>query len=601
MDRNTLVAYILIFLIFFGFYYFTDQNIQDLNEQQSASDTTEIVTQDTLQSTLAEQPVSIIEEDSTLDAGDTIEAIEEEVITLSNQVLKIDVTTKGGHVKRAELLEYKRYDSSELVLFDDAQHHFGFEVPLKSSSFYTNDLDYKVTEKTDTSLVLASLNTPVSVVHSYTISDGYTVDYNFYIDGQRAKLSSNNPYITLNWDQKIQSQEKSISGERDASDIYYKYKSSSPDNLGATDSEEDELKTELQWITFKQKFFNSALIFDEVSTDDGTEVEIIEPEDDDFDKFVEEHRAEIPFEMPRTGNPNLEFTMYFGPNHYQTLKKLDNELEEIIPLGWSIFAWVNKLAVIPIFNWLNNFISNYGLIIFLMTLIIKGVLFVPMYKVYVSTAKMRLLKPELDELKAKHGDNMTAMQQDQMKLYKQAGVNPFGGCLPQLVQLPILIAMFRFFPSSIELRQQPLWWADDLSTYDSIMNLPFEIPFYGDHVSLFTLLMTAVTLIYTSMNSQMSGANNPSMKMVMYIMPIMFLGFFNNYAAALSYYYLLSTSITIVQNFVIRRFIIDEDKLHAQIQANKKKKVKVKKSGLLQRLEENAKKRGIDPQTGRRK
>jgi YidC/Oxa1 family membrane protein insertase len=215
---------------------------------------------------------------------------------------------------------------------------------------------------------------------------------------------------------------------------------------------------------------------------------------------------------------------------------------------------------------------------------------------------MRILKPELDEIKERTGDDMQKAQQEQMKLYKQAGVSPLGGCLPQLVQMPILFAMFRFFPASIELRQEGLWWADDLSTYDSIYNLGFEIPFYGDHVSLFTLLMTAVTILYTYMNSQNSGQMVGPMKSIMYIMPIMFLGFFNNYAAALSFYYFLSTCITVIQNFVIRKFVIDEDKLRKQIDESKKKKVKVsKKSGLQKRLEDMAKKRGIDPYKGKPK
>jgi YidC/Oxa1 family membrane protein insertase len=293
--------------------------------------------------------------------------------------------------------------------------------------------------------------------------------------------------------------------------------------------------------------------------------------------------------------------LYYGPNHYQTLQKEEIELQKMIPLGWGIFGWVNKGIVIPIFNWLDNYFASYGLIILLLTLIIKMALFFPMFKVYKSTAKMKLLKPELDEIKERTGGDAQKAQQEQMKLYKQAGVSPLGGCLPQLVQMPILFAMFRFFPSSIELRQERLWWAEDLSTYDSIWTFPngFEIPFYGDHVSLFTLMMTAVTLVYTYMNSQNSGQMVGPMKTVMYLMPLMFLGFFNNYAAALSFYYFLSTCITIIQNFVIRKFVIDEDKLHKQIQESKKKKVKTKKSGLQKRLEDMAKKRGIDPKTGK--
>jgi YidC/Oxa1 family membrane protein insertase len=575
--------------------------MEEIERQKSQQDSTEVVVSQPEQTepVIAQADSSQVSE--SIDTNTVVQEVPEELVELSNNLLKLSITNKGGHIQEVELLDYKRYDSTDLILFEEDQHRFAFEVPLKSSLFYSNDLTYQVGEKTDSSLTMVATHQGVTVTHYYGMTGGYQLDYRFMVDDPNKLLSTNNPYITLNWSQELQPQEKSVEKERTFSDIYYKYKGSNdPDNVGAAGSETEDLTTDLHWVSFKQKFFNSTIIFNQPTTDDGTNVDIEEPEEF-VTSYVEVHKAEIPFEIPRAGSPAFDFTMYYGPNHYQTLKAMDVELEEIIPLGWGILSWVNKFAVIPIFNWLDDYFSNYGLIILIMTIIIKLVLFLPMYKVYVSTAKMRLLKPELDELKEKTGGDMAKMQQEQMKLYKQAGVNPLGGCLPQLVQLPILIALFRFFPASIELRQESLWWADDLSTYDSILNLPFEIPFYGDHVSLFTLLMTAVTLLYTWMNSQISGANNPSMKVVMYLMPIMFLGFFNNYAAALSYYYLLSTSITIIQNFVIRKFIIDEDKLHAQIQANKKKKVKVKKSGLMKRLEDSAKKRGIDPYSGKKK
>lgn len=601
MDRNTLVGYALIVLIFFGFYYFNAENMEEIERQKSQQDSTEVVV-DTPQ-----QPETILSARDTAkleqspDSSETSSDVPEKLVSLKNDLIKLSITNKGGYVKKVELLDFKRYDSTDLILFEGNQHRFAFEIPLKASLFYSNDLIYQVGEKTDSSITMVASYEGLKVIHYYGMKGGYQLDYRFLVEDPTGQLSTNNPYITLNWAQQIQPQEKSVEKERTFSDIYYKYKGSDdPDNLGASGSETEDVATDLHWVSFKQKFFNSTIIFQQPTTDDGSKLNIEEPEEF-VTAYVEEHTAEIPFEIAQVGSPSFNFTLYYGPNHYQTLKGLGVELEEIIPLGWGILSWVNKYAVIPIFNWLNNYFTNYGLIILIMTIIIKLVLFLPMYKVYVSTAKMRLLKPELDELKEKTGGDMAKMQQEQMKLYKQAGVNPLGGCLPQLVQLPILIAMFRFFPASIELRQESLWWADDLSTYDSILNLPFEIPFYGDHVSLFTLLMTAVTLLYTWMNSQVSGANNPSMKVVMYLMPIMFLGFFNNYAAALSYYYLLSTSITIIQNFVIRKFIIDEDKLHAQLQANKKKKVKVKKSGLMKRLEDSAKKRGIDPYSGKRK
>jgi YidC/Oxa1 family membrane protein insertase len=293
----------------------------------------------------------------------------------------------------------------------------------------------------------------------------------------------------------------------------------------------------------------------------------------------------------------IGFSIYLGPNSFSEMRAYKLDLERQIPLGWGFFllGWINMYVVIPIFNWLGSYGWNYGIVIFILTLIIKILLFPIAYKTYLSSAKMRVLKPEIDEISAKFPKQEDAMKKQQaiMELYKKAGVNPMAGCVPMLLQFPILIAMFRFFPASIELRQQSFLWAHDLSSYDSILDLPFSIPFYGSHVSLFTLLMTASTIIYTYLNNQMMGAQSnqlPGMKTMMYIMPIMFLGLFNNYASGLSYYYLLANLITFAQMYIFR-ISINEDKLHKQIQENKKKPVK--KSSFQLRLEEAARKRGV--------
>jgi YidC/Oxa1 family membrane protein insertase len=295
----------------------------------------------------------------------------------------------------------------------------------------------------------------------------------------------------------------------------------------------------------------------------------------------------------------MEMSFYFGPNKYSTMRAYKLDLEKQIPLGWSFFLiqWINRFAVLPVFNFLGSFGWNYGITILVLTILLKILLFPITYKTYMSSARMRVLKPEVDELSEKFPKKEDAMKKQQatMALYKKAGVNPMAGCFPVLLQLPILIAMFRFFPASIELRQQSFLWAEDLSTYDSILSLPFEIPFYGDHVSLFTLLMTISTIIYTYINNQMMTTGSqqlPGMKTMMYIMPIMFLGIFNNYASGLSYYYFLVNIITFLQMFVFRR-VIDEDKIYKKIQENKKKPVK--KSSFQKRLEDAAKKRGYNP------
>ena len=602
MDRSSSIGYIVILFLFIGFYYFNSKNKEELDAQERK---VEQMRADSLES-LAENQVSIdeatVSETETTEVQDSFTPLVESKATLSNELLSIDFSSIGGKPNKVNLTEFHKYDSSDLVLFDGKQMRLNYAIPLANGTVInTESQSFKLEESENQIVMTLDLPNNASIVKTYTLeSNSYKLDYNVTFNNIGSVVAPNNRFAELAWSTDIQGQEKTLKDERAATTIYYRYGTDDEvDYLSETSSDDDELHANVQWVSFKQKFFNQTLINNGQFIETGTKIEIIEPEDENVD-YVK--KAQAQFYIPLDKNTVEEsMAFYYGPNHYPTLKNQGIELHKIIPLGWGIFGWVNKLIVIPIFNWLNNYLSNFGLIILLLTLIIKTALFPFMYKTYKSTAKMRILKPELDEIKERVGDEMQKAQQEQMKLYKQAGVSPLGGCLPQLVQMPILFAMFRFFPSSIELRQESLWWADDLSTYDSVFDFPngFEIPFYGDHVSLFTLMMTTVTLLYTYMNSQNSGQMVGPMKTVMYLMPVMFLGFFNNYAAALSFYYFLSTCMTIIQNFIIRKFVIDEDKLHKQIQDSKKKKVKVKKSGLQKRLEDMAKKRGIDPKTGK--
>lgn len=599
MDRSTTIGYILIFVLFVAFFYFNQQNVEDIENAEGQNDTTAVAESTPIEIIDSSEIASEVEKDT----FSILPSVPEEIHTLNNELISIDFTSKGGVTKKVTLKDYKRYDSSDLVLFEGDQQRFNYIIPLVyGTSINTSELNFKITESSINSVSYeAALQNGAKVKQHYKLNDNsYKLDYTLSFENVSKILSPNNRYAILDWTSQLQLQEKTISDEAKMTSVYYKFSSDEDvDNLSETKNDEETLKGNLQWISFKQKFFNQTLIHTSKFEDEGVKVSI---EDREEDGYVKEAKASLYFPIEQ---PNVveDMAIYYGPNHYQTLIKEGIELQQMIPLGWGIFGWVNKLVVIPVFNWLEQYFTSYGVIILLLTLIIKLSLFFPMYKVYKSSAKMRLLKPELDEIKERTGGDMQKAQQEQMKLYKQAGVSPLGGCLPQLIQMPILFAMFRFFPASIELRQEKLWWAEDLSSYDSIYTFPngFEIPFYGDHISLFTLMMTAVTLLYTITNSQTSGQMVGPMKTVIYIMPIMFLGFFNNYAAALSFYYFLSTCLTIVQNFVIRKFVIDEDKLHKQLQANKKKKVKVKKLGLQKRLEDMAKKRGIDPYSGKPK
>lgn len=579
-----------------GFWFFNKDNVQQLENQDSTS---EITTSNRDSSQFSDNEDIVIK-----DSFEKSTKIEEKLFTLKNSLLSVDFSNIGGIPKVVNLLDYKNYDSSDLLLIDTNQLQFEYSIPLSNGNVInTSKVEFEQIQSEENSVSYKYSYNGADIIQTYTLKPkSYNLDYSVKFNGFNNTISPNNRYAEITWKSEIQKLEKTAKDERPVTSVYYKYASDDDiDYLSETKNDDETLTSNVQWISFKQKFFNHTLINQNNFKEEGIFLESLEPEDES-EAYVKKLSAKL-FIPIETNDVVERMAWYFGPNHYPTLKDQNIGLQKIIPLGWGIFGWVNKGLVIPIFNWLNNYFSNYGLIILLLTLIIKLGLFFPMYKVYKSSAKMRILKPELDEIKERTKGDAQKAQQEQMKLYKQAGVSPLGGCLPQLIQMPILFAMFRFFPASIELRQKELWWADDLSSYDSIFDFPngFEIPFYGDHVSLFTLMMTVVTILFTYMNSQNSGQMVGPMKTVMYVMPIMFLGFFNNYAAALSFYYFLSTCITIVQNVVIRKFVIDEDKLHQQIQESKKKKVVMKKSNLQKRLENMAKKRGVDPYTGKAK
>lgn len=596
MERSSTIGYILIFFLFLGFWFFNKDNVQQLENQDSTS---EITTSNRDSSQFSDNEDIVIK-----DSFEKLTKIEEKLFTLKNSLLSVDFSNIGGTPKVVNLLDYKNYDSSDLLLIDSNQLQFEYSIPLSNGNVInTSKVEFEQIQSEENSVSYKYSYNGADIIQTYTLKPkSYNLDYSVKFNGFNNTISPNNRYAEITWKSEIQKLEKTAKDERPVTSVYYKYASDDDiDYLSETKDDDETLTSNVQWISFKQKFFNHTLINQNNFKEEGIFLESLEPEDES-EAYVKKLSAKL-FIPIETNDVVERMAWYFGPNHYPTLKDQNIGLQKIIPLGWGIFGWVNKGLVIPIFNWLNNYFSNYGLIILLLTLIIKLGLFFPMYKVYKSSAKMRILKPELDEIKERTKGDAQKAQQEQMKLYKQAGVSPLGGCLPQLIQMPILFAMFRFFPASIELRQKELWWADDLSSYDSIFDFPngFEIPFYGDHISLFTLMMTVVTILFTYMNSQNSGQMVGPMKTVMYVMPIMFLGFFNNYAAALSFYYFLSTCITIVQNVVIRKFVIDEDKLHQQIQESKKKKVVMKKSNLQKRLENMAKKRGVDPYTGKAK
>jgi len=510
-----------------------------------------------------------------------------DLIYLENDKLKISISPLGGRIISAILKDYKTSDSLPLNLLDKDSSNFNLQFFSENKIINTNELYFVPTDISEKSVKMKLFaNNGEFLEYEYKIHDDYMIDFNINSMGLNNYIPNNQNSLALQWSINLPRSEKSIDNERMYSTVYYKYLSENDDvdYLSETSDDEEELDGKSHWIGFKHQFFSSVLI----NKNGFNRSAVLKAKTNENSKnFVRELSADLSLPYNHKNEESIELQFYFGPNNYQALSEYDILLERMIPLGWGIFRWVNKYAIIPMFNWLNKSFTNYGIIILIMTIIIKLVLAPFTLKAYKSQAKMKVLKPEIDKIQEKHkGKDPMKAQQEVMAFYKKTGVSPLGGCLPMLLQMPILFAMFRFFPASIELRQKSFLWADDLSSYDSIMSLPFEIPFYGDHVSLFTLLMTISTVLYTKMNSQMSGPQMAQMKWMMYLMPIMFLGFFNNYASALSYYYFLANMITFSQQFIMRKFFINEAQILTEIESNRKKPVK--KSNFQKRLEEMA-------------
>ena len=526
------------------------------------------------------------------------------VIILENNKIELRISPKGGRVFSARLKDYRTYDSLPLILFSGDSTIFGFNFyTADNKAVQTNDLYFKPVSDNRTFVVTSQ---PQSVQlrlmagenryieYKYTLApDKYMVDFDVTFKSMDNIIASNQNSITFDWRMYIPQQEKGRQNEESYATIRYKYFQDDVAVLKLRQSKEIEkadITTKLSWVAFQDQFFSSVLISKDFFLN-GTVSSIKTLTSENYIRYYTSELG-IPFSSgPET---LIGMKLYYGPNHISTLRKEGLDLEKLVFLGKNIIGWINRFIIIPVFNWLEKYIASYGIIILILTILIKIVLFPLTFKSYQSTAKMQVLKPMVDELGKKFPKKEDAMkkQQASMDLYKRAGVNPMGGCLPMLLQMPILFAMFRFFPVSIELRQEHFLWATDLSTYDSILTLPFKIPMYGDHVSLFTLLMTASTLLTMKMTGSSPGQDQPGMKMMMYMMPVMFMLILNNFSSGLTYYYFLANILTYIQNIISKRFI-DEKKVLATLEENRKKPLK--KSKWQQRLEDAAKSRGIQP------
>lgn len=521
-------------------------------------------------------------------------------VRLENELLALDLSNKGGQIVRAELKDYDCYrngDTTKVVLFEGDTNSFSFTLSSSNQRFETSEFYFTPVQESDTTVVMKlDLGAGSSWSVRYTLLPGsYLVKVDVEQEGMERIIPSSVSTMDFHWYQKMKRNEEGRMFEERNSAIYYKLLGDAVEELDVSGEDDADVSQRLKWIGYKNQFFSSVVISD--GQFENARMSSKEIKDADYLKVMV---SDAQVEYSSVKNDVASFNFFFGPNLYPLLSSYDDEispdedleLTRLIPLGWTLFRWINTIIVIPVFTFLGSFIGNYGIIILLLTLFIKLILFPFTYKSYMSQAKMRVLAPEIKEINDKYPGNENAMvrQQKTMALYSRAGASPFSGCLPMLLQMPILIAMFTFFPSCIELRGESFLWAHDLSAPDAIIRWDAHIPFisdtFGNHISLFCLLMTVTNILYTriTMQNQAGSASMPGMKWMMYLMPVMFLVFFNNYASGLSYYYFLSLLITIVQTYVFRHFVVDENKVRQEMLENAKKPRK--KSGFMARLEE---------------
>ena len=615
MDKNSIIGLALIALMIVGYSIYTQPSKEELEKQQK-----ELVKTDSLKAVeeevkatnapfhsdaIAGDANSVVQSVNSIDSaafGDLAPALSgnAEDIIIENEKFIAVISSKGGALKKLTLKEYQTYDSLPLMLFEEklSMQEFVFDYPgfgrilFSDLYFEANKTAISLTGDQNGALVLSlkgrQPGQELNLIYSLS---GNTYDLKFKIESKGFKGfdNFNSQPLHLNWKITGLQTEKYLPNQQRVSTIFYKYKNEDRDWLSESREDDQVLEQTTDWVAFKEDYFSAVVFSDKGFVSGNSKISVI-PFDKEVLNLTKEFNASL--QLPPSENGALELHYFFGPNKLEVLEKYGNDLPRIINYGWSIIGWINRNVIHYMFNWFLDIGMSIGIAIFMLTLVIKTVLAPLMLKNYKSSAKMRVLKPEVDAINKKfEGKDATQKQQAVMALYRETGVNPLSGCLPMLFQMPILYAMFRFFPSNISLRQQSFLWATDLSTYDSIYTFNFNIPLYGDHISLFTLMMSITTLIYTYMSSSnmptASQPGMPNMKVMTYIFPVMMIFFFNNYSSGLSFYYFLSTLISITQMLVIKHYFIDEDKIHAKLQANKAKPKK--KSKFQKRLEEMSK------------
>ncbi len=625
MDRNTIVGFLLIALIIIGFSLLNRPSEEEVARQRRYNDSIALVQQSRMEAEAArreaaaalnaEQSQEVNEEEIEFRLSDAFGAFsvsasgKEELYTIENELVRIVLSSKGGRIYSAELKNYRTHDSLPLFLFSGEESMMNFTLItsnnriINTKDMYFTPVTQPATDENGNQSFILRLNTieDAYIDFAYTLPAGdYMLGFSIIPVNINKVIPLGTNTLEMQWASKLRQQERGRKFEERYASLNYRFASENDvERLSESKNDSRRLNNRIKWIAFKDQFFSSILIADDaiISANLNSRIEA------ENSGYLKSYSAEmvIPFDALNGGS--TDFRMYLGPNQYKILSSYDKGedgedklyLRKIIQLGWGIFGWVNRFFVIPMFNLFSRFIGNFGIIILLMTIVVKIVIFPMTYKSYMSSAKMRVLKPEIDEINARiPADKPAERQQATMKLYNKVGVSPMSGCLPMLLQMPILIAMFSFFPAAIELRQESFLWAKDLSTYDAILSWNTHIPIIsgllGNHISLFCLLMTITTIMSNKLNAatQMAGSGDQMqmMKWMMNIMPVMFLFIFNNYASGLTYYYFLSTLISVGQNYAIRA-TVNEEKLLAQLHAkgNAKKDNPKKKSSFMERIE----------------
>lgn len=637
MDKKSIIGIVVVSGLFLGFAYFNTKQQEKYNVEKARYEAYQdsvaranapvappLIATDSLATQTTEQMQAVVQQQQVEQLGEHLAAAragEAATLTVENEVMKVDFSTRGGQVEGVTLKDYTRYaprgERNELVeLFNPESARFGLSFYVKNglNNVAVNTMDYFFTaepvRQIDSTAQVVTMYLPVAgdarLKYEYTIYNQRTPERDYLVDfsvvfENMAPQMANQTSIGINWSNTSYQNEKGFQNENTYTTLSYRLPGeTSIEDLGMSDGTKDKkVETAVNWVAFKQQFFSSVFIAPENVAYADMAFATAAPESELLKDFSAQ--MAVPYTLQTEA---YNFAFYFGPNKYAILKKVVDDkgaelnLERLIPLGWGIFGWVNRWFVIPVFDFLRNYIASFGIIILILSVLVKLIISPLTYKSYISTAKMRVIKPEVDELAAKYPKKEDAVKRQQatMELYKKVGINPMGGCIPLLIQMPIVIAMFRFFPASIELRDQPFLWADDLSSYDSILNLPFTIPFYGDHVSLFALLMTVALFFFSYFNYQQTASSQPQMAgmkfMMVYLMPVMMLFWFNSYSSGLCYYYFLANVLTIGQTLLIRR-MIDDTKIHAVMKANaakrgnggKKSKFQMKYEQMMQQQE----------------